>query len=84
MQSCSHDGGGDKEQPCCMNADRREGSGGTADKWQLSLQLRAVSTAVRGGVYPELASPVDNNLENHSLVSFNLNTSEAAPRATLN
>ena len=61
MQSCSHDGGGDKEQPCCVNADRREGSGGTADKWQLSLQLRAVSTAMRGGVHPQLAAPVDNN-----------------------
>ena len=44
-----------------MNADRREGSGGTADKWRLSLCRRAGSTAVRCGVYPELAAQVDNN-----------------------
>ena len=43
-----------------MNADRREGSGGTADKWRLSLRCRAGSTAVQCGVYPELAAQVDN------------------------
>ena len=44
-----------------MNADRREGSDGTAEKWPLSLRRHAVSTAMRCAVYPELADQVDNN-----------------------
>ena len=44
---CNHDGRDDGDQPCCVDADRREGSGGTADKWRLSLRCRAAPTALR-------------------------------------
>ena len=52
-----------------MNADRREGNGGTVDKWRLSSRRRAGSTAVRCGVYPELTVQVDNDYSNRCLLS---------------